>query len=133
MNRTAQYLTVLYRLAREEGEPVPSGRIAETLDRSPAATTEMIQRLESEGFVENEPYGGVTLTASGRERAAERYRTYETLRVFFRDVLELDAYEREAFELVGAVSPTVAERLEETLLESEEATLPSVDVGGESE
>lgn len=133
MNRTAQYLTVVYRLAREEGEPVPSGRIAETLDRSPAATTEMIQRLESEGVVEHEPYDGVSLTASGRERAAERYRTYETLRVFFRDVLELDAYEREAFELVGAVSPTVAERLSETLLESEGAALPSVDVGGESE
>ena len=132
MNRTAQYLAVVYRLSREEGEPVPSGRIAETLDRSPAATTEMIQRLESEGLVEHEPYEGVRLTASGRERAAERYRTYETLRVFFRDVLELDAYEREAFELVGAVSPTVAERLEETILTTD-GSESSVDVGGRNE
>ena len=119
MNRTAQYLTVIYRLSREEGEPLPSGRVAETLDRSPSATTEMVQRLESEGLVEHEPYDGVWLTNSGRERAAERYRTYRTLRTFFGEVLELDAPEREALELVGAVSPTVAERLEETVLGSE--------------
>ena len=133
MDRTAQYLTVIYRLVREEGEPVPSGRVAETLDRSPAATTEMIQRLESEDLVEHEPYGGVRLTASGRERAAERYRTYETLRLFFRDVLELDACEREAFELVGAVSPTVAERLTETLLETEGTELPPAGAGSRKE
>ena len=34
-------------------------------------------------------------------------------------MLELDAPECEALELVGAVSPTVAERLEETVLGSE--------------
>ena len=76
MNRTAQYLAVIYRLSREEGEPLPPGRVAETLDRSPSATTEMVQRLESEGLVEREPYDGVRLTDFGRERAAERYRTY---------------------------------------------------------
>ena len=121
MDRTAQYLAAIYRRSREEGEPIPPGRVAKTLDRSPSATTEMVQRLESDGLVEREPYAGVRLTDSGRERAAERYQTYRTLRAFFEEVLELDAPEREAFELVGAVSPTVAERLEETVFGSEES------------
>ena len=128
MNRTAQYLTAIYRLSREEGEPIPPGRVAETLDRSPSAATEMVKRLESEGLVEREPYDGVRLTDSGRERAAERYRTYRTLRAFFEEVLELDTPEREAFELVGAVSPTVAERLEETVLGTGES-----EVSGDAE
>ena len=132
MDRTVQYLTAIYRLAREEGEPVPPGRVAETLDRSPSAATEMIQRLASEGLVEREPYDGVRLTDSGRERAAERYRTYRTLRTFFGEVLELDAPEREAYELVGAVSPTVAERLEETVFGSEESEFPA-DAGSRNE
>lgn len=132
MDRTAQYLTAIYRLAREEGEPIPPGRVAETLDRSPSAATEMVQRLESQELVEREPYDGVRLTDSGRERAKERYRTYRTLRTFFGEVLELDAPEREAYELVGAVSPTVAERLEETVLGSEGAAFLT-DAGSRNE
>lgn len=124
MDRTAQYLAAVYRLARDEGEPVPSGRVAEALDRSPATTTETLQRLDSEGLAEYEPYAGVSLTEAGRERGAERYRTYRTLRCFCRDVLGLDAYDREALDLVGSVSPVVAERLEETLLEPGTASEP---------
>ncbi|SDK17669.1 metal-dependent transcriptional regulator [Natronorubrum texcoconense] len=111
-----QYLLVVFLVERRDGPPVSSGAVADALGRSPAATTEMLQRLESRGLVTYEPYDGATLTDEGRATAAELYEAYETLSRFFRDVLELEEYEREAMELAGAVSPTVIDRLESTLL-----------------
>lgn len=112
----AAYLIALYAAERDASGPVPPGRIADELDRSPSAVTEMLQRLEARGLVEREPYEGATLTEEGRETAAELHETYRTLTRFFRDVLGVDAYEREARRLAGSVSPTVAERLRATLL-----------------
>ena len=119
MSRTAQYLVAIYERERSADAPVGTGRLADALDRSPSAATEMVERLESRGLVEHEPYEGVTLTPAGRERAAELHETYEVLRRFLRDVLGVDDYEREAFRLAGGVSPTVATRLDETLLPDE--------------
>lgn len=116
MSRSAQYLVAVYELEETEGAPIATGRLARAVDRSPSATTEMVQRLESEGLVEHEPYVGVSLTDAGRERARELHETHQTLCRFFRDVLDLDAYEREALELAGVVSPTVARRLKRTVV-----------------
>ena len=117
--RVAQYLVAIYELERTGGTSVSSGRVAQTLGRSPAAATEMIDRLESDGLVGHEPYDGVVLTPEGRERAADLYRTYATLRVFFRDVLDVEDYEDGARALAGVVSADTVERLEETLLDGE--------------
>ncbi|MFC7139682.1 metal-dependent transcriptional regulator [Halosimplex aquaticum] len=119
MTGEAQYLVALYRAERELSPPIPPSRVAETLDRSPAATTEMLQRLEARGLVSHEPYEGATLTAEGRATAADLHDTYRTLARFCREVLDLDDYEEEAMRLTGNVSPTVAERLATTLLASE--------------
>ena len=118
--RTARYLLALYIAEHRASPPISPGRIAETLDRSPAATTEMLQRLAADGLVAREPYEGATLTEAGRERAAELHETYVALSWFFRDVLDLDAYEREAMEMAGLVSPAVAERLAHLLFEDAE-------------
>ncbi|MGQ4557028.1 metal-dependent transcriptional regulator [Halobellus sp. GM3] len=114
--KTAQYLVVIYALEEMEGPPVRSGRIARLVDRSPSATTEMIQRLAENGLVEHEPYTGVELTEEGRERAAGLYETHVTFCRFFRDVLELDDYAREALLLAGVVDREIAKRLEGTIL-----------------
>lgn len=111
MTRTAQYLLALYIAEHRSSPPVSSGRVAELVDRSPAATTEMLQRLEADGLVDFEPYHGVTLTAAGRERAAGLHETYVALSWFFRDVLDLDAHEREAMEMAGLLGSDVADRL----------------------
>jgi len=116
MGRVAQYLVVMYALERAGETPVATGRIAAELDRSPSTATETVQRLAADGLVEYEPYVGVELTDSGRERARERYETYRTLRRFFRDVLDIEAYEREALALAGNVSPDVADRLRQTIV-----------------
>ncbi|OYR59305.1 metal-dependent transcriptional regulator [Halorubrum halodurans] len=111
MRRAARYLLALYIAEHRSAPPVSSGRVAELVDRSPAAATEMLQRLEDDGLVELEPYRGATLTESGRERASDLHETYVALSWFFRDVLDLDAHEREAMEMAGLLSPDVADRL----------------------
>lgn len=116
MTGASQYLLVLYIAEQESGAPVSPGEVAAVVDRSPAATTEMFQRLADRGLVTHEPYEGATLTASGRETATELYETYRTLSTFFDEVLDIEDAEREAMRLAGAVSPTVAERLASTLL-----------------
>jgi len=124
MTGAPQYLLVLYRAERRSDGPVSPSHIAAAVDRSPSATTEMLQRLESRGLVTHEPYEGATLTAEGRATAEELHGTYVTLSRFFRDVLELDAHEEEAMALAGALSPTVADRLAETLLADSPSLTP---------
>ena len=121
MERVAQYLVVVYDRERTDGPPVEPGTVARAMGRSPSATTEMLQRLADDGLVDYEPYEGVTLTDRGRERATELYDTYRTLSAFFEEVLKLDAPEREAREVVDTVSPIVADRLDDLLLDGDES------------
>jgi Mn-dependent DtxR family transcriptional regulator len=116
MTGAAQYLLAIYLLVRQDSEPVGTGTIAAKVGRSKAATTEMLQRLESNGWIDYEPYQGASLTPDGQAQGKELYETYSTLSRFFDDVLELEESEQEAMELAGTVSKTVATRLEATLL-----------------
>lgn len=98
-------------------EPTPEhAPIAERLDRSPAAVTEMLQRMADRGLVTYEPYEGATLTPEGRSRAGEYHETYTVLKRFFEEVLDIDDADGEARQFVGVVSPEVADRLDATLL-----------------
>jgi DtxR family Mn-dependent transcriptional regulator len=115
MTGAPQYLLAVYILGHRNEEPIRTNAVAEALDRSPATVTETFKRLDEAGLAEYEPYEGATLTAAGRERAAELHETYVTVSWFFRSVLDLDDYETQAMGLAGLVSPTVAERLAETL------------------
>ena len=119
MTDASQYLLVCYLAAREGEEPVSPGYVADELERSPSVTTETLQRLERRGYLRYEPYEGATLTEQGREAAADLHGRYVVLSTFFRDVLGLEAPEREAMELAGSVSPLVTERVADTLLENE--------------
>ncbi|WP_135821961.1 metal-dependent transcriptional regulator [Halostella litorea] len=116
MSRAPQYLLALYIAEHRSSPPVSPGRVAETLDRSPATVTEALQRLDADGLVAYERYEGATLTDAGRDRAAELHEAYVALSWFFRRVLDLDSHEREAMEMAGLVGPSVADRLVTTLL-----------------
>ncbi|WP_267643599.1 metal-dependent transcriptional regulator [Haloarchaeobius amylolyticus] len=116
MNEVSRYLLGLYRAEREQSPPISSGHVADRMDRSPAATTEMFQRLEENDLVTYEPYEGATLTEEGRHRAEEVHDSFVTLSRFFRDVLDVEDHEQEAIRVAGSVSPTVTERLAATLL-----------------
>lgn len=111
MSRNEQYLLALYILTHRREPPLQTSDVAELLDRSPAAVTEMFQQLDDDGLVNYEPYQGAALTETGWERAATVHETYVTVSWFFRDVLELDSSEAEAMELAAVLEPSVAERL----------------------
>lgn len=128
-DRAAPYLVVLYAAEGRWSSPIPPGYVADALDRSPAATTEMFQRLERRDLVTREEYEGVTLTDAGWERGAELYEQYVTLCRFFRDVLEMESSEREALALTGTVSATVTDRLATTLLSESHAETNPADAG----
>ncbi|MFC7203299.1 metal-dependent transcriptional regulator [Haloferax namakaokahaiae] len=125
MAGTAQYLLVLHHLEEDEGPPVSPGDVAAELDRSPSATTEMLQRLADRGLLTYEPYEGATLTEDGRRTAETHLQEYLTLCRFCRDVLHLDESEDEAMQLVGSISPLVLDRLSSTLLADEPAVATS--------
>lgn len=120
MTAESEYLIALFISEHHSTPPIGSGQLATVLDRSPAATTEMLQRLETKDLVSYEPYEGASLTPSGREQAEALHETYVTLSWFFRAVLDLDAYEREAMRMAGLVSSPVADRLAETLISPDE-------------
>ncbi len=124
MSSDLQYLLATYIAEHRSGPPVSPGDLAEMLDRSPASATEMCQRLAEKRVVAYEPYEGVRLTESGRERAADLHEAYVTVSWFFRSVLDLEDHEAEAMELAGLVSPTVAERLAATLPCDGDAVVP---------
>lgn len=128
MTGATQYLLAIYLLVHQDSEPVAPGTIAEKVGRSRAATTEMLQRLESNGWIDYEPYQGASLTPNGQAQGKELYETYVTLSWLFDDVLGLEKYDQEAMQLAGTVSKTVATRLEATLLSD-----PPVGVNSESQ
>ncbi|KAA9399951.1 metal-dependent transcriptional regulator [Haloarcula sp. CBA1130] len=132
MSTAPEYLLAIYIAQHRDEPPVAPGNLGEMLDRSPAAVTEMCQRLAAQGLVSYEPYDGVTLTEAGHEEASELHETYVTVSWFFRGVLDLDDHETEAMELAGLVSPMVAKRLAATLPCNTEATDSESAVGTES-
>ncbi|MCI5774922.1 MAG: metal-dependent transcriptional regulator [Aerococcus sp.] len=66
---------------------VPNKVIHDTLNVSAASVTEMINRLQDEGLVENVPYQGVQLTETGCHFAAQVIRRHRLWEVFLYDKL----------------------------------------------
>ncbi|MFP5451194.1 MAG: metal-dependent transcriptional regulator [Thermoleophilia bacterium] len=99
MGRThsvADYLEAIYFLATPVGEygpmvsgeaPVPAARVAEMLGVTPPTASEMMKRLEGEGFIERRPRKGPTLTRKGREEAERVVRNHRIIERFLTDFM----------------------------------------------
>lgn len=79
--------------AIEDGrtEPVPVSHVARELDVSGVSANQMIRKLASRGYLEYEPYRGITLTAAGRSVASSILRNRRLWGVFLSDQLGLSA------------------------------------------
>lgn len=102
-----EYLEAIYRLV-ERKENVTTTNISRSLNVAPASVTEMLQRLEKEGYLKHEPYGDITLTKKGRsigEKIVKRHRILEK----FLEMLGLqrNIIHKEACKLEHAVSDEV--------------------------
>ena len=85
---TEDYLKQLYELALDHS-PVKTSLLAEALEVSPAAVTEMLKRLQRQGLVNYRPYHGASLSARGRKAALAVLRRHRLWEVFLFRVLEV--------------------------------------------
>lgn len=90
------YLEAIYFLATPVGEygpmvsgeaPVPAARVAEMLGVTPPTASEMMKRLESEGYIERRPRKGPVLTAKGRTEAERVVRNHRIIERFLTDFM----------------------------------------------
>lgn len=95
----ARYLFAIFRSSTDAEGRVRTGQLREYLGVAPATVTEMLSKLEADGYVEHEKYQGVRLTSHG-ETVAERV-SWRLCIVssFFDSTLEADLDERTAFEM----------------------------------
>ncbi len=83
-----EYLEAIYTLT-EKGERAKTSEVAEHLKIAPSSVTEMLKKLSSEGYIDYQPYRGVTLTKNGLEVAKKIKRKHRLLERFLSDVLKI--------------------------------------------
>jgi DtxR family Mn-dependent transcriptional regulator len=108
---TEMYLKAMVEL--NDQEPVAVSRLAERLSVTPVSASEMIHRLDEQGFVSHTPYKGVTLTDKGQEAAWNVVRRQRLWECFLYDHLKIEwarVYEL-ACALEHATAPEVTEAL----------------------
>ena len=107
------YLKVILLLSREANGAAKTGDISKELGVSPAAVTEMTDRLQKEGLVRHEKYRGATLTPAGARRARDILRKHCIVERFLVEKLDMrDGQGHEqACKLEHVVSNDMAERL----------------------
>jgi len=103
-----EYTETIYELA-EDGITVIQARIAERLDVSRPAVSEMVRRMDSEGLVVVDDNGHILLTDSGESLATTMVRRHRLAERFLTDVLDLDwtTAHHEAGRWEHVISPTV--------------------------
>ena len=89
------YLEVIYRLEQKNGK-VLSIDIAKELGYSKPSVSRAMGVLTEAGYITHTPYGDVTLTEEGREKAKKVYLSHRILTDFFTQTLGINADVAEA-------------------------------------
>lgn len=110
------YLSVIYKSADSNGE-IKANQIAEKLNISGAAVTDMLRKLSREGYVDYKRYKEIKLTKSGEDYARSMVRRHRIWEVFLHQIVGLpwDKVHNEAENLEHSSSDELIERLEEIL------------------
>src|SRR5258708_37309951 len=72
------YLKAIYQLGGS-ADAVPTSRLAQELNLSPASISEMLDKLDSLGLVDHNPYRGTRLTGEGEALPLEMVRHHRLL------------------------------------------------------
>ncbi|MEM9562737.1 MAG: metal-dependent transcriptional regulator [Actinomycetota bacterium] len=111
-----EYSETIFEL-EEDGIDVIQARIAERLEVSRPAVSEMVKRMSGEGLVETRAGGTIALTKAGRSLATTIVRRHRIAERFLTDVLQLgwaDAH-HEAGKWEHVISPKVEEAMMQLL------------------
>lgn len=84
-----EYLECIWELT-QDGTPARTTDIAKRMKFSPASVTEMMQKLDANGYIVYEKYKGATLTEEGMRIGATIKRRHRLLERFLVDVLGID-------------------------------------------
>ena len=110
------YLSIIYKTADSNGI-IKANQIAEKLNVSGAAVTDMLRKLSKAGYVDYKRYKGIKLTRSGEEFARSMVRRHRIWEVFLHQIVGLpwDKVHNEAENLEHSSSDELINRLEEML------------------
>jgi len=110
------YLSEIYKNVNSDGH-IKANLIAEKLQISSAAVTDMLKKLSREGHIKYEPYRGVELTGRGREYARNMVRRHRIWEVFLHQIVGLpwEKVHDEAHHLEHSGSDELIDRMEEML------------------
>ena len=118
MNNVSQedYLTTIYRNLNEDGE-IKSNLLAEKLEISNAAVTDMLRKLSRDGFVDYKKYKSIKLTIEGESYAKNMLRRHRIWEVFLYKTLGMswDKVHQEAEKLEHSSSDEMINLLDEFL------------------
>ncbi len=103
-----EYLETIYNIT-VEGDAVVNARLAEKFRVSPPSVTEMLHRLERDGYVIVDRLKGARLTEHGIAAAEESLRRHRLAERFLMDVLKMDwiSAHEEAHALQNALTPAI--------------------------
>jgi len=106
------YLESIYLLTKLNGYTRVRD-IARFLNVKLPSVTEIIKKLQEEGFVEHTPYGEIKLTEEGRRIGLETWNKHKILYVFLKDYLDVE--DETAFKEACLIEHTVSEETVEKL------------------
>lgn len=87
-NSTEEYLEAIYNLT-QNGQPATTSAISKRMNIAAASTTEMLQKLSNEEYVNYSPYQGATLTSKGLGIGERVTRKHRLLERFLYDTLKI--------------------------------------------
>lgn len=113
------YLEVILVLSGQK-EMVRVTDIAKRLNLSKASVSQALGQLREQGYIQQDPYGPVELTAEGHKYALVVKHRHVVLRSFLVEVLGIDRQtaETDACQMEHAVSSETTERLVDFLIEN---------------
>ena len=108
-----EYLEVIYYLSARR-EPVISARLAEWMRVTAPTVTNIVQRMEEQGYITRDGRGEIRLTEEGFALAEAMVKRHRILERFLVDVLGVPWHliHEEAVRLEHALSPTLEARIE---------------------
>lgn len=112
-DKMREYLEVIYYLSAR-GEPIIGARLAEWMHVSAPTVTNIVQRMEDQGYIARDGRGEISLTTEGFALAEAMVRRHRVLERFLVDVMGMQWHQihDEAVRLEHALSPVMEERIE---------------------
>ncbi len=110
------YLTMIYKLSYEGGEPTTTS-IADKMGVSKASVTDMCKKMAKSSLIKHKPYKGVSLTKAGEKIALEVIRHHRLVELYLKEAMGVswDKVHDEAHKWEHILSEDIEDRIVEML------------------